>query len=175
MIKNSSTILLPRWGQILEDLENNATLSGSEPLAIRIMPRDVATRWNSTFDMLTFALEYREAIDLISSDREMRKFELMDEEWLLVEQLCDVLGVRCALIAVLSLHSSSCHSQCLLDIQGGDPFLLTFDTESCHCDTGNGSHRRLPCHYKPRLEARACHSRFAGTRESPSKQILQHD
>ena len=94
MIKNSSTILLPRWGQILEDLENNATLSGSKPLAIRMMPRDVATRWNSTYDMLTFALEYREAIDLISGDREMRKYELMDEEWVLVQQLCDVLGVR---------------------------------------------------------------------------------
>jgi hypothetical protein len=86
--------LLPRWIQILEDLQNNATLSGSNPLAIRVMPRDVATRWNSTYDMLEFALEYHEAIDLITGDREMRKYELLEGEWELVEQLCDVLGVR---------------------------------------------------------------------------------
>jgi hypothetical protein len=57
------------------------------------MPRDVATRWNSTYDMLVFALEYREAIDGISGDRDMRKYELSEEEWKVVKQLCDVLAV----------------------------------------------------------------------------------
>jgi hypothetical protein len=59
------------------------------------MPRDVATRWNSTYDMLVFALEYRKVIDEISSDRDMRKYELDEEEWELVQQLCDVLAVHC--------------------------------------------------------------------------------
>ncbi len=57
------------------------------------MPRDVVTRWNSTYDMLIFALEYRRAIDKISGDREMRKYELDEEEWSLVKQLCDILEV----------------------------------------------------------------------------------
>ena len=30
--------------------------------------------------MLVFALEYREAIDEISGDRDMRKYELLEEE-----------------------------------------------------------------------------------------------
>jgi hypothetical protein len=60
-----------------------------------MMPRDVTTRWNSTYNMLVFALEYREAIDQISGDRDMRKYELSDEEWGLVQQLCDVLSVCC--------------------------------------------------------------------------------
>jgi len=52
-IINSTTILLPMWFQTLEKMK----------LKERKMPRDVSTRWNSTFDMLDFALEYRTAID----------------------------------------------------------------------------------------------------------------
>jgi len=45
--------------------------------------------------MLVFVLEYCEAIDEISGDRDMRKYELLEEEWELVQQLCNVLGVCC--------------------------------------------------------------------------------
>ncbi|KAF8165730.1 hypothetical protein B0H34DRAFT_643420, partial [Crassisporium funariophilum] len=40
---HSSTILLPEWRRVLTD---------------RLSPRDVSTRWNSTFDMLHVALRY---------------------------------------------------------------------------------------------------------------------
>jgi hypothetical protein len=48
-----------------------------------MMPRDVSTRWNSTFDILYFALDYRLAIDSITSTQELnlRKYELQDDEW----------------------------------------------------------------------------------------------
>jgi len=59
-----------------------------------MMPRDVATRWNLTYNMLMFALEYCEAIDGITGDRDMQKYELSEEEWKLVQQLCDILVVR---------------------------------------------------------------------------------
>ena len=36
-----------------------------------IMPHDVSTCWNSTFDMLNFAIEYHKAIDAISGDQNM--------------------------------------------------------------------------------------------------------
>ncbi|KAF5324406.1 hypothetical protein D9619_011183 [Psilocybe cf. subviscida] len=84
-IKNSSTILLPRWFALLEELK----------LRSRIMPHDVAMRWNSTFDMLIFALKYRKAIDVITQEREMnlRKYELTDEEWETAGQLKRVLKI----------------------------------------------------------------------------------
>ncbi|KIL56936.1 hypothetical protein M378DRAFT_47886, partial [Amanita muscaria Koide BX008] len=55
-IVNSSTILLPAWVSTLKELD----------LDVRRLPRDVSTRWNSTFDMLNVALEYRAGIDAIT-------------------------------------------------------------------------------------------------------------
>ena len=43
--------------------------------------------------MLVFALEYRKAIDKMSENRDMRKYELLEDKWELVQQLCDVLEV----------------------------------------------------------------------------------
>lgn len=64
-------------------------------MSVRLMPRDVSTRWNSTFDMLDFALLYRRAIDEITEDGKMdlRKYELSEFEWLIAEQLRDQLKV----------------------------------------------------------------------------------
>lgn len=84
-IIDSSTILLPAWKTLLQELE----------LKERLMPRDVATRWNSTYDMLVFALEYRAAIDAMSADKtnNLRKFELSEGEWTIMKQLYNVLKV----------------------------------------------------------------------------------
>jgi len=104
------TILLPRWIQLLKDLTNDS----SDPLTIRMMLRDVATCWNSMYNMLVFALEYCEAIDRISGDRDMWKYELSEEEWSVIQQLCDVLAVCCA---HLSFNSSYSHVPRLLRMQ----------------------------------------------------------
>jgi hypothetical protein len=123
--------MLPRWIQILEDLIKEAGLS--DPLTIRMMPRDVVTRWNSTYKMLIFTLEYRKAIDEISVDRDMRKYELSDDEWGLVQELCDVLGVCHALSTISASHNYP-------DIPRRNTFLFTFYTKPCNRDTRNGSH-----------------------------------
>jgi hypothetical protein len=60
-IIHSTTIILPAWHQVLEELK----------LASRLLPRDVSTRWNSTFDMLNLALEYRAAVDKITANRKL--------------------------------------------------------------------------------------------------------
>ena len=60
------------------------------------MPRDVLTRWNSTYDMLKFALDYRVALDTITGERDMklRKYELKDAEWdIAPKQLGGILEV----------------------------------------------------------------------------------
>ncbi|KAG1846710.1 hypothetical protein C8R48DRAFT_556707, partial [Suillus tomentosus] len=60
-IIHSTTKLLPAWYNVLNKCK----------LSQRIMPCDIATRWNSTFDMLTFALKYHEAIDIICANKNM--------------------------------------------------------------------------------------------------------
>jgi len=59
------------------------------------MPRDVTTRWNSTFDMLDFAISYRSALDTVTADRDMklRQFELSEEDWKMAAHLRDALKV----------------------------------------------------------------------------------
>ena len=56
---NSTTLLLPAWARCLEDLE----------LELKLIPRDVTTRWNSTYNMLSFVLKHRKAIDNYTGDR----------------------------------------------------------------------------------------------------------
>lgn len=59
------------------------------------MPRDVATRWNSTFEMLEFATRYRVAIDAMTAVRhfDLRKYELVPAEWNIAIELQEVLKV----------------------------------------------------------------------------------
>jgi hypothetical protein len=61
-MKNSSTLALPEWFCILDDLSLNA----------RIMLHDVYTHWNGIFDMLKFAYKYKEAINQITDRHEMK-------------------------------------------------------------------------------------------------------
>jgi len=59
------------------------------------MPRDVSTRWNLTYDMLSFAVPYCAAIDMITGDRamKMRQFELSNTKWKILTELRDSLKV----------------------------------------------------------------------------------
>ncbi|SRR6266851_4185980 len=84
-IKNSSTLALPEWFCILDELSLDA----------RMMPRDIRTRWNATYNMLNFAYEYKDAINQITDRRDMklRDYEIKPQEWDIIKQLWDVLGV----------------------------------------------------------------------------------
>lgn len=87
------TILLPAWFQILEKLK----------LPIRTMPRDVSTHWNSTYNMLEFAMKYRKAIDDIAGSKMMGlcQYEMSNNEWTIVQQLTDTLKVHPSLMYVI--------------------------------------------------------------------------
>jgi len=86
-IKNSTTIVLPEWASILDQHAKASKAAKTTPLSRRMMPRDVSTRWNSTFDMVKFALAYREPLNDLTGSRGMklRAYELTKDEWKIAE------------------------------------------------------------------------------------------
>jgi hypothetical protein len=72
-IVRSTTIALPAWRRYCKELK----------LKSRILPCDVVTRWNSTYYMLSFAIKYRSAIDVMTADKSLKlwNYELETEEW----------------------------------------------------------------------------------------------
>ena len=60
-----------------------------------MMPRDVSTWWNSTFDMVQFAVAYHEPLNDLTGCQAMKlwDYELMKDEWKIAEQLSGVLDV----------------------------------------------------------------------------------
>ncbi|TFY69264.1 hypothetical protein EVJ58_g529 [Rhodofomes roseus] len=100
-IHRSTTLLLPAWTRLLEEME----------MAIRKLPRDVRTRWNSTFRMLEVAVEYRAAIEKMTEAQAngLRKWELDKREWTLATQLRDFTYRICSTIPLWVLvRSPSC-------------------------------------------------------------------
>ena len=77
--------MLPAWKSILKNLE----------MSERLLPRDVTTRWNSTFEMLDFAFAHQKALDLMTQDQAngLREYELSGEDWIIVGQMRDGLKV----------------------------------------------------------------------------------
>ncbi|KAF8239966.1 hypothetical protein L208DRAFT_1235068, partial [Tricholoma matsutake] len=70
---------LPAW--------HKACTANSRP--IRLIPHDVKTCWNSTYDMLTAAFDYRTVIDDIMANKSLKlhHYELDDQDWEVVEDL----------------------------------------------------------------------------------------
>jgi hypothetical protein len=100
-ILRSTTHLLPAWNRLC--IEHN--------LKVRRMPRDVVTRWNSTYNMLAFMLLYRKPIDAITADKAYKvwKFELEGDDWKIVQSLASVLKVclQCSFCYAANPHTSS--------------------------------------------------------------------
>jgi hypothetical protein len=154
-LKNSTTILLPKWFSVLEDLK----------LAKRMMPCDVSTRWNSTFDMLDFTLQYQTALQAISGnlDLDLRQYELDREEWKNAQQLRDILKV-CYIFVLFMTHLSL-----FKGLQGRNHVFLTRTAKYRPCYPINGLSRPT-AHFKcPHREVLQVHQ----SRNYPWKEDAQ--
>jgi hypothetical protein len=109
--------LLPLWFRVLDILD----------LLAQKMPQDVATRWNSTYDMLAFAVRYQSAIDDITGDKNanLRKFELNDNEWEIALELFETLKVSASFFfwKIIPIRIAT------IDFQGCNIILLSFHTK----------------------------------------------
>lgn len=77
---------MPEWKSVLRTLQ----------LPEKLLPRDVKTRWNSTYEMLRVAIEYRAAVDMLcmNKNNNLRSYELTPQEWKTAKQLRHILKVR---------------------------------------------------------------------------------
>ncbi|KAG0692352.1 hypothetical protein DFH29DRAFT_791511, partial [Suillus ampliporus] len=80
-----TTIILPAWHNIMEDLKFIVTL----------IPHDVLTCCNSTLDMLKYALKHWKAVDTVIQCHALVlwKLVLVNHEWEIIEQLQDILKI----------------------------------------------------------------------------------
>ena len=126
----STTKLLPAWKACLEDAE----------LASRIFPCDVLTQWNSTYDILCFAVEYHQPIESLTSDHKnnLCMFELNKNEWSIAQQLKDILEVR-DMPMVHCYHIDAAHL--ILDLEGHNLVFLVRNPQSCNSYPHNGPHQ----------------------------------
>ncbi|KAJ7194633.1 hypothetical protein B0H12DRAFT_1039107, partial [Mycena haematopus] len=85
-IIHSTTLGLPAWRKACVE-------HGMHP---RLIPRDVRTRWNSLYDMLTVAVTYKDVVNSFTGNRDLgyRRFDLSNAQWTLVEDMLHVLKVR---------------------------------------------------------------------------------
>ncbi|KAJ7811786.1 hypothetical protein B0H14DRAFT_2313592, partial [Mycena olivaceomarginata] len=76
---HSTTKALPAWRTACKD----------KKMAVRLLPRDVRTRWNSTYNMLVVAVQYKEVLNALTADRNLllRRYELSDNDWAIIDDL----------------------------------------------------------------------------------------
>ena len=128
-----TTIILPAWKETLETLG----------LEVHLMPCNVATRWNSSGDMVDFTINYQEGIEVLTQKKNLglREFELSDEKWAVLRELREVLKV--------SRHTQSPHTSASkhtstkpTDSEGCHFVLLVCQPQPCDGDPCNGSYQQ---------------------------------
>ncbi|PPQ85856.1 hypothetical protein CVT24_006134 [Panaeolus cyanescens] len=93
-VNKKTTTATPAWKASVKKLA--ATPEGKDAgITERTIPRDVATRWNSSLDMIEFACRYRAAIDEVTSQRDLglRDYELDNQEWDILAELGEYLKI----------------------------------------------------------------------------------
>ncbi|CDO72042.1 hypothetical protein BN946_scf184943.g77 [Trametes cinnabarina] len=93
LVDELSTLSEEDRAEVLENIRPVRTVLAKLPE--KLIPRDVRTRWNSTYEMLDVAVQYRKAVDVFCADKEnkLRQYELTEQEWTIATQLRQPLRV----------------------------------------------------------------------------------
>jgi hypothetical protein len=96
-----------------------------------MIPHDIRTRWNATYDMLDFVYRYKKAINKITDiwDMKLCMYEIEANEWEIVRQLYDLLKVsKCS----DSYQLRTIRLNVFIDFQRCDfIFLMWWHTQHC--------------------------------------------
>ncbi|KAJ3748227.1 hypothetical protein EV360DRAFT_57004, partial [Lentinula raphanica] len=97
-IIHSTTHLLPNWREQVDGTEFEG----------QTIPRDVATRWNSTFDMLIAFLKMKQPIMAFLDRSTNRVYDLLleDDEWNAIEGLVSALKILKEATSLFSMSST---------------------------------------------------------------------
>lgn len=176
-IVHSTTKLLPAWKELLGEL--------GQPVVL--IPRDVRTRWNSTFEMLDSCLKHKKALTQLCSDKSngLRSFEVSEREWEIAKQLRNMLKVRRHVASepcFLKRAATDAHPLALvgtltvlalLGLQGCDIFLLKTNSQPGLCDPRHGPYRRSSDDgFSRRAGLRFCPARICRFGTANIEQIL---
>ncbi|KAJ7355243.1 hypothetical protein DFH08DRAFT_690205, partial [Mycena albidolilacea] len=95
---NSTVIGLPAWCRACT----------KHRLRVQYIPRDIPTHWNSTYDMIVFAVRYKAAINEITGDRDVayRIYDLSNNDWVIIE---DIVFKRATLLFSSDEKSTIAH------------------------------------------------------------------
>ena len=110
-------------------------------MTVCLMPCNVPTQWNSSTDMVEFALGYHEPINVMTQKRDLglRNLELSDKEWGVLRELHAVLKVQTRQsLEVIKTEINKIPT----DSEGCYDVLLTCKSQPCDGDSCNGSHRQ---------------------------------
>ena len=165
-IINSTTKSLLLWNTLLPWFK----------LPTCLMPWDVSTRWNSTFDLLVCAHKYQSTIDAITGDRkaELQQYEMSEDKWKVAGQLQDVLKVSEHFEPVVPCVYTSLFASA--DSQRHYVVLLLGHTKSSSGYTCHGFHRSNPHNTisKPHLFW-TCHLCFPAVGQEDFEPLLYYD
>ena len=137
------------------------------------MPHNNSTQWNSTFDMVQFAVAYREPLNDLTGCQMMKlqDYELMEDEWKIAEQLSGVLDIAPVLYIfwIIDLH-------CYLDFQTSYSFFLWWNSEPFESNSCDGLHQQTSCNWlhQPQKVFALNLSIYVDWKMTP-QQVLQHD
>ena len=82
--------------------QSNIAVLQEMKLKVTNMPCDMLTWWNSIFDMLEYVLNHHDVVDAVTQDYvlELRKYELDDGKWALLEHVLKVSACYHMFVAV---------------------------------------------------------------------------